>query len=83
MDDKDIVNMIKEEEKRLDVRKAAVEEKVKENNEKFDLLVQKKTTVMEMAANIVQEEKDIQESGVKVQTLATECQTNQDKLVQI
>ena len=53
MDDKDIVNMIKEEEKRLDVRKAAVEEKVKENNEKFDLLVQKKTTVMEMAANIV------------------------------
>jgi len=56
MDDQDIVKMIKEEEERLDQRKKQVEEKVKENNDKFDELTKKKTVVMGMANEIVQEE---------------------------
>ena len=53
MDDQDIVKMIKEEEQRLDERKKQVEAKVKENNEKFDELTKKKTTVMGLANDIV------------------------------
>ena len=83
MDDQDIVKMIKEEEERLDQRKKQVEEKVKENNDKFDELTKKKTVVMGMANEIVQEEQQIQESGAKVKILAGQCQATQDKLVQI
>ena len=53
MNDQDIVKMIKEEEERLDERKKQVEAKVKENNEKFDELTKKKTSVMGMAEEIV------------------------------
>ena len=70
MDDQDIVKMIKEEEERLDQRKKQVEEKVKENNDKFDELTKKKTAVMGMANEIVQEEQYIQESGAQVKILA-------------
>jgi chromosome segregation ATPase len=70
MDDQDIVKMIKEEEQRLDERKKQVEEKVKENNDKFDELTKKKTMVMGMANEIVQEEQWIQESGAQVKILA-------------
>ena len=70
MDDQDIVKMIKEEEQRLDDRKKQVEDKVKENNDKFDELTKKKTMVMGMANEIVQEEQWIQESGVQVKILA-------------
>jgi len=70
MDDQDIVKMIKEEEQRLDERKKQVEDKVKENNDKFDELTKKKTMVMGMANEIVQEEQWIQESGAQVKILA-------------
>jgi hypothetical protein len=56
MDDKDIVNLIKDEEERINERKKQVEAKVKENNDKFDELTKKKTLVMGMANDIVQEE---------------------------
>jgi hypothetical protein len=56
MDDKDIFNLIKDEEERINERKKQVEAKVKENNDKFDELTKKKTLVMGMANDIVQEE---------------------------
>ena len=83
MDDQDIVKMIKDEELRLDERKKQVEVKVKENNEKFDELTKKKTSVMGMANEIVVDENKIQESGAQVKILAGQCQATQDKLVQI
>lgn len=83
MDDKDIVSLITEEENRLQLRKADIEIKTNENNSKFDMLVAKKSKVMEMASTIVIEEKEIQDSGAQVQELAGECQRIQDKLVQM
>ena len=83
MDDKDIFNLIKDEEERINERKKQVEAKVKENNDKFDELTKKKTLVMGMANDIVQEEQQIQESGAQVKLLAGKCQATQDKLVHI
>ena len=83
MDDKDIVALIQEEEKRLQERRKQIEDKVVENNNKFDDLMARKTKVMEKAAGIMTEEKDIQEQGKLIQLMAGECQSIQDQLVKI
>lgn len=75
MDDKDIVALIQEEEKRLQERRKQIEDKVVENNNKFDDLMARKTKVMEKAAGIMTEEKDIQEQGKLIQLMAGECQS--------
>lgn len=83
MDDKDIIKLIQEEEERVIKRREQIEATIKENNEKFDLLVIKKGKLMDAASKIMLDEKAIEEQGKQVSELGMQCQSIQDKLVHI
>jgi 3-methyladenine DNA glycosylase Tag len=69
MDDKDIIKLIQEEEERVIKRREQIEATIKENNEKFDLLVIKKGKLMDAASKIMLDEKAIEEQGKQVSEL--------------